>query len=100
MRTLRSFHLLFETVLDLVLDGLKFIRLTLRLQKTLAAENLLLRKQLALYLERQVKPRRARDATRFTLVFLSGLFAWQEALTITKPLTFIRWHRRGFRLFW
>jgi hypothetical protein len=29
--------------------------------------------QLALYLERQVEPRRADDATRITLVALSGL---------------------------
>jgi len=39
----------------------------------LAAENLFLRKQLALYLERQVNPRRADDATRITLVALSRL---------------------------
>ncbi len=100
MRTLRSVRLLFQAILDLLPDGLKFIRLTLRSQTALAAENLFLRKQLALYLERQVKPRRASDATRFTLVFLSGLFAWREALTIVKPDTFIRWHRKGFRLFW
>jgi hypothetical protein len=34
----------------------------------LAGENLFLRKQLALYLESQVKPRRASNATRLTLV--------------------------------
>jgi hypothetical protein len=36
----------------------------------LAAENLFLRKQLALYIERKAKPRRADDATRITLVRL------------------------------
>jgi hypothetical protein len=36
--------------------------------RILAAENLFLRKQLAFYVERQVKPRRADDATRITLV--------------------------------
>jgi hypothetical protein len=40
---------------------------------------------LALYLERQGKPRRAKDATRLTLVLLSKLFAWREALSIVKP---------------
>ena len=49
----------------------------------LVAENLFLRKQLALYLERKVKPRRASDA-RLTLVFLSRLFAWRQALTIVE----------------
>ena len=42
----------------------------------LAAENLFLRKQLALYLERKVKPRRVSDASRLTLVWLSGFPAF------------------------
>ncbi len=40
----------------------------LRSRSALMAENLFLRKQLVLYLERKVKPRRANDATRLTLV--------------------------------
>ena len=66
----------------------------------MAAENLFLRKQLALYSERNLKPRRAKAATKLTLVFLSRLFAWREALTVVKPDTLIRWHRKGFQLFW
>jgi len=66
----------------------------------LAAENLFLRKQLALYLERQVKPHRAMAATRLTLVLPSKLFVWREVLRVVKPETFTRWHRQGFRLFW
>jgi putative transposase len=65
-----------------------------------AAENLFLRKQLAFYRERQVKPRRADDATRITLVVLSHLIEWKAVLTVVKPDTLIRWHRQGFRLFW
>src|SRR2546422_9787897 len=57
-------------------------------------------KQLALYVERQVKPRRADDATRIALVALSWLIDWRRILTIVKPNTLIRWHRKGFRLFW
>jgi putative transposase len=34
------------------------------------------------------------------LARLSGLFDWRNALTIIKPDTLIRWHRKGFRLFW
>lgn len=100
MPKLVSLSNLLLTALDLLLDALRFIRLSLRPHCALAAENLFLRKQMALYLERKVKPRLARDATRFTLVWLSSLFAWREALTIVKPDTFIRWHRKGFRLFW
>jgi transposase InsO family protein len=67
---------------------------------TLAAESLFLRKQLALYQERQVKPRRATDATRLALVWLGRWFDWRQALAIVQPETFTRWHRQGFRLFW
>jgi len=28
------------------------------------------------------------------------LIDWRAALTIVKPETLIRWHRKGFRLFW
>ena len=61
----------------LVRDTLTFIGLGLRSRSALMAENLFLRKQLALYLERQVKPRHASDATRLTLVLLSRLFPWR-----------------------
>jgi putative transposase len=100
MPKLDSLSNLLLRLLDLSLDALRFIGLTLRPHRALAAENLFLRKQLALNLERQVKPRRASDATRFTLVLISSLFAWREALTIVKPDTFMRWHRKGFQLFW
>ena len=88
------------TIFGLLLDAFRFVRLSLQPRCTLAAENLFLRKQLALYLERQVEPRRPRAAAKLTLVLLSRLFPWRQALTIVKPDTFIRWHRQGFRLFW
>ena len=100
MPKLNSLSNLVLTTLDLLLDALRFIKLILRPRSALVAENLFLRKQLALCLERQVKPRRAKVPTRLTLVLLSRLFAWREALTIVKPDTLIRWHRQGFRLFW
>jgi putative transposase len=67
---------------------------------SLAAENLFLRKQLALYEDRQVKPRRATHAIRLAMVWLSYWFDWRSALRIVTPETFTRWHRQGFRLFW
>jgi transposase InsO family protein len=72
----------------------------LRSRTSLAAENLFLRKQLAFYQERKVKPRRADNPTRLTLVLLSRWFNWRDALTVVRPRTFIAWHRKGFRLFW
>jgi hypothetical protein len=67
---------------------------------SLVAENLFLRKQLALFRERDVKARRADDATRAALVWLSKVFNWRDALVIVKPATLIGWHRKVFRLFW
>jgi len=98
-----KFHSLSDLVLaafGLFLNALRFVALCLRPRCALAAENLFLRRQLALYLEREVKPRPAKNTTKLSLVLLSRLFGWREALTIVKPDTLIRWHRQGFRLLW
>ncbi len=71
-----------------------------RRKAALAAENLFLRKQLALYQERGIKSRRADNATRASLVWLMKYFSWRDTLVIVSPSTLIRWHREGFRLFW
>src|SRR5205809_5702351 len=84
----------FRTVSLVVVDLVRLAFLAARSHRSLAAENLFLRKQLALYQERRVKPRRADDATRITLVVLSHLTGWKAVLTIVKPDTLIRWHRK------
>ncbi len=66
----------------------------------LAAENLFLRKQLACYVERQVRPRRTHNASRIALVLLSPFVDWRQLLTILQPDTLVRWHRDLFHLFW
>jgi putative transposase len=90
----------FRTSFRVLLDVLTVFRTGLRSRRALAGENLFLRKQLALYLERKKRPRRATDAVRFTMALLARSFEWRPALTIVKPDTLIRWHRKGFRLFW
>jgi putative transposase len=87
-------------LLTLLGDVVRFLRLCLRPPASLAAENLFLRKQLALYQERHVKPRRATNATRLVLVWLGRWCDWRQALTIVQPATFTRCHRQEFRLFW
>jgi transposase InsO family protein len=89
-----------KAIFGVFLDVLTFIRLCFRPTAAVAAENLFLRKQLGLFVERKVKPRRATDSIRFTLARLSRWFNWREALIVVKPDTLIRWHRKGFRLFW
>jgi len=100
MPKLLPFFRLLRTTFDLWLDSPRLVSASLQPRCRLAAENLFLRKQLSLYLERHVKPRRAKPAARLTLVLLSKLFAWREVLIVVRPETFIRWHRLGFRLFW
>lgn len=85
-----------RVLLDL---GLLLI-LALRSRRDMAAENLFLRKQLALYQERKTKPHRADDSTRWIMATLSRWFEWRRALVNVKPDTLTRWRRRGFRLFW
>jgi putative transposase len=88
------------TLFLLTIHAVRFLRLCFRSPITLATENLFLRKQLALYQERNVKPKRATNTDRLILVWLSHWFDWRKALAVVKPATFTRWHRQGFRLFW
>ena len=97
-RLFRSLVQLSCLLLTLLVDAIRFLQLCLRSPAALAAENLLLRKQLALYQERRVRPRRATHAIRLALVWLSHWFNWRDALAVVQPATFIRWHRQGFRL--
>lgn len=69
------------TLLTFLVDASRFLLFCLRPSPALAAENLFLRKQLA-------------------LVWLGRWFDWRQALRIVQPATFTRWHRREFRLFW
>jgi putative transposase len=63
-------------------------------------ENLAFRQQLAV-LKRPVKRPRLRRRHRAFWVLLSRVWSnWRPVLTIVKPDTVVRWHRRGFRLYW
>src|SRR5437016_12082333 len=88
------------TLLALLENTVRFWLLCLRPAAAKAAENLFLRKHLALYQERHIKPQRATDATRLSLVWLARWFDWRQALAVVQPATFTRWHRQGFRLCW
>ena len=99
-RWLRSLLSCACLLFTLVCDVGRFLCLCLHPSPTLAAEILFLRKQLALYQERHVTPRRASNTTRLALVWLGRWFDWRPVLAVVQPTTFLRWHRQGFRLFW
>jgi transposase InsO family protein len=65
-----------------------------------AIVELALRQQLATYAQTGSKPR----LTPLDRAFWVALFRlwprWKASLVIVKPATVIRWHRKGFRLYW
>jgi putative transposase len=96
----RHFLQLATMLLTFVIDALHFLGLCVRPSPRLAAENLFLRKQLALYQERHVRPRRTTDVTRIAMIWLGRWFDWRQALAVIQPKTFLRWHRQAFCWFW
>ena len=83
---------LFSDILKL---GLSFCRSS----NAIRAENLVLRRQLAKYLERGVKARKMDALTRISLALFTRLFDWRDAVVLVRPATIIRWHRLGWRLY-
>ena len=96
----RNVHSVLIVLWELLQDGLQFMNVVARSRTAVAAEVLFLRKQLAYYQDHQIRPRRLTDAARLSLVLWSRLFAWKEALTVVTPATFVRWHRKSFKLYW
>ena len=89
-----------KIIVVLLGDAWRSLVLLFRPNLSLIAENLFLRRQLSLYMERELKPHRIDAATRISLAFLSNLFDWRSALVVVRPETLIRWHRAGWRLLW
>ena len=81
---------------DLVRFGMLFFRST----SSIRAENLVLRRQLARYIERGVKPRRIDHVTRVSLALFTRLCNWRDSVVNVRPSTIVRWHRLGWRIFW
>ena len=89
-----------RAVVAVIADFFQLGALFLRSAREIRAENLALRKQLAAYIERRIRPRRLDHAGRVSLSVLSRLFSWRDALVMVRPSTVIRWHRLGWRIFW
>ena len=87
-------------VIRLVADLIERVGLAVRPRKSLEAEILFLRRQLAQNVERGAKPQRVDRVTRATLALLARFFDWRDALVVVRPETLIHWHRAGWRLFW
>ncbi len=75
MDMIRALKHLLAVAFVLIWEGVGMLSLSLRSAEAMRAENLFLRRQLALYAERKVKARRADVGTHLALVLLSKLFA-------------------------
>ena len=89
-----------RATIGILSEVLKLGRLFLRSATAIRAENLVLRRHLARYIERGIKPRRVDHVTRVNLSVFSRLFNWRDAIVIVRPSTIVRWHRLGWRIVW
>jgi hypothetical protein len=66
----------------------------------LVLENVALRQQLNA-MKRSIKRPQIRTKDRLFWVLFSRFWSnWQEPLIVVRPETVVRWHRKGFKLFW
>jgi hypothetical protein len=66
----------------------------------LLLENLALRQQLALFVQRGRRPR-IDGADRIFWIILSRWWSrWSDTLAFVNPETVVQWHRAGFREYW
>jgi len=91
---------LVRIMVRLIDDALRWLMLLARSDESVRAENLVLRRQLAMFIERGVRPGRMDAATRISLAVLTRLFDGRSAVVVVQPATIVRWHRAGWRLFW
>jgi putative transposase len=65
-----------------------------------AIVELALRQQLATYAQKQARPALGPLDRAFWVALFRFWPGWKDTLVIVKPDTVIRWHRKGFRLYW
>jgi putative transposase len=89
-----------RAIVGVTSDVLRLCVLFMRASIAIRAENLVLRRQLARYIERGIKPKRVDHVTRVSLALFTRLFDWRDVVVNVRPSTIIRWHRLGWRIFW
>ena len=79
-----------RAIVGVAFDVLRLVVSFLRPSSAIRAENLVLRKQLASYIERGIKPRRVDHATRVSLALLTRMFDWRTSVVNVRPYRRIR----------
>ena len=85
---------------DLLLVLLQSLMSATRSRQALLIENVALRHQLAVALRSGRRPRLGNADRAFWVLLRRSWSGWRDALAIVRPETVVRWHRRGFRLYW
>ena len=95
-----NMHLAMRPLLKFVMLLLRWLPAFFRSRNNQAIVELALRQQLATYALKGPKPR-ITSVDRIFWAFLSRTWSgWKEVLVIVQPDTVVRWHRKGFRLYW
>jgi len=90
----------FQVLIRYVPILLASVRALFRSQREQAFVELALRQQLATYSAQRSRPRLT-PVDRAFWVGLSRIWPrWKDILCIVQPETVVKWHRRGFRLYW
>jgi transposase InsO family protein len=71
-----------------------------RSRRDLLLENLALRQQLAVLVQKRPRPRLAVPSKLFWVVLRQLWAGWNHALVVVQPETVVQWHRAGFKLYW
>ena len=88
-------------MVEFLIKLLLVARSKLKSRARLEAENIVLRQQVIVLSRRPRSRLRLRNIDRLILVGMYRLFpSILNAITVIKPETVIRWHRRGFRAYW
>jgi transposase InsO family protein len=76
------------------------LRACFRSQREQALVELALRQQLAVYAHSGRSPRLTSLDRAFWVLLRQLWPRWREVLVVVQPETVVRWHRKGFRLYW
>ena len=76
------------------------VRVLFRSRADLALENLALRQQVAVLKQKRSRPPLTPLDRAFWVALREDWSRWAQALIIVQPETVVRWHRRGFQLYW
>ena len=76
------------------------VRALFRSRADLALENMALRQQVAVLKQKRSRPPLSGTDRAFWVALRQTWKHWANALIIVQPETVVKWHRKGFKLYW